>query len=117
MILAGPAKLLTVYTDQKQKWHHESLYMAIIARAHQAGLAGATAFHCEAGYGAHHRIHTANILVLSVDLPVVVQIVDQADRIQAFLPLLDEMVTEGMVTIQDVEVVTYRERGHGPAET
>lgn len=110
MHIEGPGKLLTVYISEMDKWHHQSLYMAIVERAHKEGLAGATVLRGQAGFGAHSRIHTANILTLSVDLPMVIQIVDRADRIQAFLPILDEMVTEGLVAVQDLEVITYRHR-------
>lgn len=102
--------LLTVYVGERDQWHHQSLYMAIVERARKEGLAGATVLRGMAGFGAHSRIHTANILTLSVELPLVIQIVDRADRIQAFLPILEEMVSEGLVTVQDLEVITYRHR-------
>ena len=77
-------------------------------RARAAGLAGATVIRGLEGFGAHSRLHTTRILRLSEDLPVVVEIVDNADRIEAFLPALDEMVDEGMVTLEKVRVIAYR---------
>ncbi|HEY9899958.1 MAG TPA: DUF190 domain-containing protein [Pantanalinema sp.] len=110
MHLEGPGKLLSIYLGETDKWHHQPLYVAIIERARREGLAGATVLRGEAGFGAHSRIHTAHLLTLSTDLPVVIQIVDSAERIARFRPILDEMVQEGLVTLQDVEVVTYRHR-------
>lgn len=78
------------------------------AQAH--GLAGATVLHGIMGFGAHSRLHTASILRLSADLPVVIEIVDLPDRIQAFLPVVEEMVQEGMVTLEAAEVLLYRKR-------
>lgn len=110
MHLAGPGKLLSVHVGESDKWHHQPLYMAIVERAREQGLAGATVLRGVAGFGAHSRIHTAGILTLSADLPVVIQIVDTTERLAGFMPVLDEMVKEGLVTLQDVEVVTYRHR-------
>ncbi|MNY20596.1 hypothetical protein D3C86_1540830 [compost metagenome] len=84
--------------------------MAIVERARREGLAGATVLRGEAGFGAHSRIHTANLLALSADLPIVIQLIDTAERIEAFRPILDEMLQDGLVTLQDLEVVTYRRR-------
>lgn len=110
MHLEGPGKLLSIYLGESDKWHHQPLYVAIIERARREGLAGATVLRGEAGFGAHSRIRTAHLLTLSTDLPIVIQIVDTAERIARFRPILDEMVQEGLVTLQDVEVVTYRHR-------
>ena len=110
MHLEGTGKCLTIYLSEMDKWHHQSLYMAIVERARKEGLAGATVLRGVAGFGAHSRVHTANILALSVDLPIVIEIVDTVERIQAFLPIVDEMVTEGLVTLQDLEILTYRHR-------
>ncbi|MBO9541439.1 DUF190 domain-containing protein [bacterium] len=110
MPLQGPGKLLSVYLGESDKWHHQPLYMAIVERARREGLAGATVIRGDAGFGAHSRVHTANLLALSADLPIVIQLVDTAERIEAFRPILDEMVQEGLVTLQDVEIVSYRHR-------
>ena len=74
------------------------------------GLAGATVMRGLAGFGAHSRIHTAHVLRLSEDLPIIIEVVDQAERIGAVLPKLDEMVSEGLVTISDTQVIIYRPR-------
>lgn len=114
MKIEGPAKLVRIYVGDTDQWHGKPLYSAIVERAHQQGLAGATVTRGLEGYGATSRIHTARILRLSEDLPVVIDIVDREDRIAGFLPLLDEMVTEGLVTVQDVHVLRYVTSQHAP---
>lgn len=108
--LQGPAKRLTVYVGESDVWHHKPLYNEIVHRAHDAGLAGASVFRGIEGFGASSRIHTSRILSLSEDLPLAVVIVDTADRIEAFLPQLDELVGEGLVVVDDVHVVRYTGR-------
>jgi PII-like signaling protein len=98
---------LTVYISEADQWHHRPLYSEIIHRAHDAGLAGATAFRGFEGFGASHHIHTTRMLSVSEHLPVSVVIVDTEDRIRAFLPQLDELIQRGMVTLDPVEVVRY----------
>lgn len=93
-------------------WHHKPLYHEIVHRAHTAGLAGATVLRGIEGYGASSRIHTTRLLSLSEDLPIAVIIVDAAERVREFLPQLDELVEEGMVILDEVQVVRYR--GHQP---
>jgi PII-like signaling protein len=110
MQIQGPGKALTIYVAEEDKWHHKSLYVAIVEEARKPLLAGATAFQGIMGYGAHSRIHTTRILDLSVNLPVVIKIIDKADRIDAFLPVVAGMVTEGLVTVEDIEIITYRHR-------
>lgn len=107
MKIEGLAKQIRIYIGDSDQWHGQALYSAIVQRAHDQGLAGATVLHGVEGYGATTRIHTARILRLAEDLPVVIDIVDKAERIDAFLSVLDEMVTEGMVIVQDVEVIRY----------
>ena len=107
MKIVGPAKMLRIYIGEADHWHGDSLANAIVERARKEGLAGATVTRGFEGFGANSRIHTTSILQLSQDLPVVIEIVDLKERIEVFLPLLDEMVTEGLVTIQDCEVVKY----------
>jgi len=102
------AELLRVFIGDSDRYHHHSLYEAIIEKAREHHLAGATALRGYVGYGAHSRIHTAKILRLSEDLPVVVEIVDAPEKIEAFLPVLDEMMDEGMVTVESVKVLIYR---------
>ncbi len=91
----------------------EPLYRAIVHAAREHGLAGATVLHGALGFGANSRIQTAKILRLSEDLPIVIEILDQADRIAEFLPVLDEMITEGLVTLEPVRVIAYRHSEKG----
>jgi Uncharacterized conserved protein len=105
--IEGQAKLLRIYIGETDRWHGQPLYMAILLKAREMGLAGGTVFRGIAGYGANSVIHTANILRLSEDLPVVIEIVDTDEKIQAFLPVLDEMVKEGLILLREVEVVKY----------
>jgi PII-like signaling protein len=101
-------QLLRIFIGESDHWEGRPLYEAIVHRARKAGLAGATVIRGLEGFGAHSRLHTTRILRLSEDLPVVVEIVDVAEKIEAFLPALDEMVAEGMVTLERVRVIAYR---------
>lgn len=100
--------LLRVFIGESDRWQNRPLHEAIVLAARERHLAGATVLRGQMGFGAHSRLHTSKILRLSEDLPIVVEIVDEASKIQAFLPLLDQMVTEGLVTLEKVEVVSYR---------
>jgi uncharacterized protein len=113
MKIAGEGKLLRVFIGESDRWHGKPLYQAIVERVREAGLAGATVLRGIEGFGADSRLHTARLLRLSEDLPVVIEIVDSAERIEGILPALDEMVGEGMVTVERVEVIAYR--GHAEA--
>jgi uncharacterized protein len=101
-------RLLRIFVGESDRWEGKPLYEAIVRRAREEGLAGATVLRGLEGFGAHSRLHTTRILRLSEDLPVVIEIVDEADRIDAFLPALDAMVAEGMVTLENVRVIAYR---------
>jgi hypothetical protein len=107
MTLSGPALRLTVFVRGDDQWHHRPVYSEIVHRAHQAGLAGASVFRGIEGFGAGARIHTSRLLSLAEDLPAAIVIVDEEDKIRAFLPQLDELVTEGLVILDPVEVVRY----------
>ncbi|MFI1098137.1 DUF190 domain-containing protein [Streptomyces sp. NPDC020917] len=102
---------LTVLIGESDTWHHKPLFTEIVHRAHRAGLAGASVFHGVEGFGASSRIHTSRLLSLSEDLPVAVVVIDTEDRIRAFLPELDELVTEGLVVLDPCEVIRYTGRG------
>ena len=110
MTLTGPATRLTVIVGETDQWHHKPVYTEIVHRAHQAGLAGASVFRGIEGFGKSNHIHTTRILSLSEDLPAAVVIVDTREKIEAFLPQVDELVTEGLVTLDEVEVVKYAGR-------
>ena len=113
MKIEGEGKLLRVFVGESDRWHGKPLYQAIVERVRQEGLAGATVLRGIEGFGADSRLHTSRILRLSEDLPVVIEIVDTAERIDALLPLLDEMVEDGLVTIEAVHIVSYRATGAG----
>lgn len=115
MRLAGPARRLTVFVGERDHWQHHSLATEIVRRAHSAGLAGATVLRGVEGFGASSQIHTSRILSLSDDLPIAIIIVDDAERIDAFAPQLDELITEGLVILDDVNVVRYVGRPDDPA--
>jgi len=106
--IEGPGRLLRVFVGESDRWEGRPLHEVIVLRARERGLAGATVLRGLAGFGAHSRIHTASVLRLSEDLPIVVEIADTPERIAAFLPELDAMVREGMVTVEDVHIVAYR---------
>ena len=101
-------QLLRIFIGESDKWEGIPLYEAIILKARELKIAGATMLRGMMGYGAASRIHTAKILRLSEDLPVVVEIVDSAEKIAMLLPFIDEMVEEGLVTLEDIRVIQYR---------
>ncbi|WP_217242583.1 DUF190 domain-containing protein [Streptomyces sp. AC555_RSS877] len=105
--LTGSALRVTVFVGEHDTWHHKPLYSEIVHRAHGAGLAGASVFRGIEGFGASSLIHTSRLLSLNEDLPVAVVIVDDEERVRAFLPQLDELVTEGLVILDDCEVIRY----------
>lgn len=104
------AELLRIFIGESDRWKGRPLYEAIVLAAREQGLAGATVLKGQMGFGAHSRLHSAKILRLSEDLPIVIELVDQTERIEAFLPRLDGMIEEGMVTIEKVRVLAYRGR-------
>ena len=101
------AKRVAVYIGESDKWHGAPLYEAIVLKARELHLAGATVLRGPMGFGANSRIHTAKILRLSEDLPIVVEIVDADAKVAALIPHLKEMVKGGLVTIEDVGVLIY----------
>ena len=108
MKLPREARLLRIFVGESDKYQGRPLYEAIVESARKRHLAGATVLRGPLGYGASSRIHTAKILRLSEDLPMVIEIVDVEEKINAFLPDLDEMIGEGLVTLEKVEVLFYR---------
>ncbi len=110
MRIQGPGKQLRIFVGESDRWHGRSLVEALLEMLRSEGLAGATVLHGVAGFGAHSRIHTAHVLRLSEDLPVVIEVIDTQQKIEAVLPKVGEMVHEGLVVLSDVEVIVYRHR-------
>jgi uncharacterized protein len=108
MKLPADGKLLRIFIGEKDKWNGQSLHEAIIKIAREKGMAGATAIKGFMGFGAHSRMHTAKLLELSEDLPIIIEIVDSEEKINAFIPNIDEMVKDGLVTLEKANVVMYR---------
>lgn len=108
MHLPQDGKLLRIFIGESDRWEHKPLYEAIVLKARELGLAGATVLRGPMGFGATSRLHTSKILRLSEDLPLIIEIVDSEEQIQLFLPHLDLMVKEGLVTLEKVQVIKYR---------
>ncbi len=100
--------LLRIFIGESDRWHHQPLYEALVLKAREMHLAGATVLRGPIGFGKSSRIHTAKILRLSLDLPMVIEIVDTEEKLNAFLPVLDEMLKGGLVTLEKVRVIDYR---------
>ncbi|NLH46849.1 MAG: DUF190 domain-containing protein [Acholeplasmataceae bacterium] len=105
--IANSAKRLRIYIGESDRWNGKSLFEAIVLQAKELDLGGATVFRGVMGYGANSRIHTAKIVELSSDLPIMIEIIDSEEYIAKIMPFLDEVVKEGMVTLDDIEVVKY----------
>ncbi|HCO03488.1 MAG TPA: hypothetical protein DIT48_09055 [Actinobacteria bacterium] len=115
MRIEGEGQLVRIFIGESDRWHGQPLYEAIVRLVRKEGLAGATVIRGIEGFGADSRMHTSRILRLSEDLPVIIEIVDLPERIEPILPMLDEMVTEGMVTLEKVHIIAYR--GSAPDKT
>jgi PII-like signaling protein len=112
MQIPHEAVLLRIFIGESDRWEHKPLYEAIVLKAREMHLAGATVLRGPMGFGKSSRLHTAKILRLSMDLPLVIEIVDSDEKIQSFLPELDKMITGGLVTMEKVKVLEYR--GNAP---
>lgn len=108
MLLPKDGKLLRIFIGESDKYKGQPLYAWIVLKARDRGMAGATVLRGLEGFGAHSRLHTAKILRLSSDLPIVVEIVDTENKIESFLPLIDDAIGEGLATVERVEVRFYR---------
>jgi hypothetical protein len=108
MSLTRDGLLLRIFIGEDDRWKGRALHEALVLEARARGLAGATVFRGFMGFGAHTRVHKVGILDLSSDLPVVIEIVDAAEKIEAFLPVVDEMVKEGLATVEKATVILYR---------
>ena len=107
MKLEEQSHLLRIFLGESDKLNGQALYEAIVLKARELHMAGATVIRGVMGFGKNSRLHTAKVLRLSEDLPIVIEIVDKLERIQTFLPFLDETVTEGLVTLEKVQVIKY----------
>jgi hypothetical protein len=110
MHLPEDAVLLRVFIGESDRYQHRPLYEAIVLKARQLDLAGATVLRGPMGFGKSSHLHTAKILRLSMDLPIVIEIVDSEDKVNAFLPVLDEMIGGGLVTLERAKVIRYRDQ-------
>jgi PII-like signaling protein len=117
MQIPQDAVLLRIYIGESDKWQHKPLYEAIVLKAREIHLAGATVLRGPMGFGKSSRLHTSKIVRLSMDLPLVIEIVDSEEKINEFLPTLDEMVGGGLVTLEKVKVVHYRSGTGGETMT
>ena len=109
-MLPEEGKLLRIFVGEQEAHQGKPLYQWLVEEARNKGLAGATVLRGMEGYGAHSRLHTAKVLRLSIDLPVVIEIVDTEEKIEAFLPVVDDVIPEGLATVERVEIRFYRSR-------
>jgi uncharacterized protein len=108
MKLHGEARMIRIHFGEEERWQDKPLYEAIVNEARQRDLAGATVYRGIEGYGTSTRIHQRRMLGRSDDLPIMITIIDEAQKIDAFLPVLERMVPEGLIVVSDVEVIRYR---------
>jgi PII-like signaling protein len=106
-VLDGEQILVRIFIGESDKWHHQPLSAALLERLRKEGFAGATVFQGVAGFGARSILHTSHLLRLSEDLPVVIEVVDTPEQIERLIPILDEMVNEGLVTLEKARVLKY----------
>ena len=117
--LPHDAMLLRVFIGEADRWHHKPLYEALVLKAREMNMAGATVLRGPMGFGKSSHLHTSKILRLSFDLPLIIEIVDTEEKINTFLPVLDEMMGGGLVTLEKARVIDYRssEDGNGTVST
>lgn len=106
--LTGEQTMVRIFFGESDKWHHQPLAMALLERLRKEGFAGATVFRGVAGFGANSIIHTMHILDLSADLPMVIEVVETEEHVERLLPILDEMMDDGLVTVEKVRVIRYQ---------
>ena len=106
-VLDGPQLLVRIFIGESDRWQHQPLHVALLQRLRKEGFAGATCFHGMGGFGAHSVVHTSHLLRLSEDLPILVEVVDSEEKVELLIEILDEMVTEGLVTMEKVRVLKY----------
>jgi PII-like signaling protein len=111
--LTGEQIMVRIFFGESDKWKHQSLEVALLERLRSEGFAGATVFRGVAGFGANSVVHTAHLLDLSGDLPVVLEVVDTEEHIEKLIPILDEMLDDGLVTMERVRVLRYKAASKG----
>jgi PII-like signaling protein len=111
MKLTGNSKMLRIHFGEEDKWQGKPLYEAIVQKCRELDIAGATVFRGVEGYGASTLIHRSHLLSRSSDLPIMVSVIDTEDKVRKLLPLLDDMVDEGLIAMSDVEVIRYVHQG------
>ena len=112
MQICGPGKRLRIYISDGDQWQGHALYLTLLDVLRREGLAGATVTRGLAGFGAHSRVHLATIETLAAELPLIIEVVDQPERVDHALALINPMVTEGLITLEDVQIVKYTHRDH-----
>ena len=105
--ISGQHVLVRIFTGESDIWHRQPLHTALLERMRKMGFAGATVLHGVAGFGARSVLHSSHMLRLSEDLPVIIEVVDTEENVERLMPILDEMVTEGLITTEKVNVVKY----------
>ncbi|NOY24425.1 MAG: DUF190 domain-containing protein [Oligoflexia bacterium] len=110
-VLSGEQVLARIFIGESDRWHPQPLYLALLQRLRKEGFAGATVFRGIAGFGAHSIVHSSHLLRLSEDLPIVVEVVDSEEHMETLTAILDEMVTEGLVTMEKAKVLKYAAGG------
>jgi len=111
MQIPQDAVLLRIFIGESDRHHHQPLYEAIVLKAREMKMAGATVLRGPMGFGKSSHLHTAKILRLSMDLPIVIEIVDSEEKVDAFLPVLDGIMGGGLVTLERAKVIRYQDRG------
>src|SRR5436189_4683779 len=114
MQIPHEAVQLRIYIGESDRWQHKPLYEVIVLKAREAHLAGATVLRGPMGFGKSSRLHTAKILRLSMDLPIVIEIVDSEEKVNTFLPTLDEIMGGGLVTLERAKVIRYQDQRKNP---
>ncbi len=107
----GKKKLLRIYIDNNDKYGRKALWEALLEKSKEFSLAGATVYKAVAGIGAHTKIRTFNVWSLSQEMPIIIEIIDDSNKIENFLKNVDDMIEEGLVTLSDVEVISYKHGG------
>ncbi|HLB34531.1 MAG TPA: DUF190 domain-containing protein [Chthoniobacterales bacterium] len=109
--LLQDAQLLRIYLGESDRWEHQALYEALVLKAKEMGMAGATVLRSPMGFGATSHLHTAKILQLSTDLPIIIEIVDTEEKLNLFIPVLKEMLPGGLIILEKVKVLHYEAKG------